>query len=149
MSKSGAYENYAIKAIKYAAFDYLMKPIDPEELSKALDNFRIKQTKTNKLNIEALKEILNPCPKIRVPVPNGLEFVNPNEILYVEGEGAYSIIYTSNLTKLIVSRNLKSIETWQNSEIAVACLSTKSPLVGVNLVGNHDEINNTCIFLLL
>lgn len=105
-----AYENYAIKAIKYAAFDYLLKPIDPDELNTALNNFRIKQNKANNLNIEALKEIFNPCPKLRVPVKNGIEFINPNEILYVEGDGAYSTIYTTNSAKLMACRNLKNIE---------------------------------------
>lgn len=105
-----AYENYAIKAIKYAAFDYLLKPIDPDELNIALNNFRIKQNKANNLNIEALKEIFNPCQKLRVPVKNGIEFINPNEILYIEGDGAYSTIYTINSAKLIACRNLKNIE---------------------------------------
>ncbi len=105
-----AYENYAIKAIKYAAFDYLLKPIDPDELSTALNNFRLKQKKANNLNIEDLKEVFNPCPKLRVPVKNGFEFINPNEILYIEGEGAYSNIFTTNSAKLMACRNLKNIE---------------------------------------
>lgn len=106
-----AYHNYAIKAIKYAAFDYLLKPIDPDELDTTLNKFREKQNSSNNLNIEALKEIFNPCPKLRVLSGNNFKYININEIFYIEGDGAYSHFYlTYTNDKITACRNLKYFE---------------------------------------
>ena len=89
----------------------MLKPIDPDELDTTLNKFREKQNSSNNLNIEALKEIFNPCPKLRVLSGNNFKYININEIFYIEGDGAYSHFYlTYTNDKITACRNLKYFE---------------------------------------
>lgn len=103
-----AYSQYAIKAFKFSAIDYLLKPINPEELVDAVARFQ----KTKLENIKILKENLNQnkLNKIAVPTGNSILFLETNQILYIKGEGSYSEIVLHNGEKLLCSRYLKNFE---------------------------------------
>ena len=105
------WDNFALKAIKYNAFDYLLKPIDPDEMQKALEKFRNKQLEEKSSHNFAKKELLNPCEKIRISSANEYRYINPDDILYIEGDGSYSDFYLINNTnKITASNNLKYYE---------------------------------------
>ena len=105
------WDNYALKAIKYDAFDYLLKPIDPEELKEVLDKFRKKRLEEKPSLNNQRKEILDPCQKIRISNANEYRYINPDDILYIEGDGSYSDFYLINSDKKITScNNLKYYE---------------------------------------
>lgn len=103
-----AYSQYAIKAFKFSAIDYLLKPIHPEELIEAVKRFE----KTKSQNIKILKENLdqNKLNKIAVPTGNSILFLETDQILYVKGEGSYCEIVLVNGEKIICSRYLKNFE---------------------------------------
>lgn len=103
-----AYSQYAIKAFKFSAIDYLLKPIHPEELVEAVKRFE----KTKSQNIKILKENLdqNKLNKIAVPTGNSILFLETDQILYVKGEGSYCEIVLVNGEKIICSRYLKNFE---------------------------------------
>ena len=109
-----AYDQYAIKAIKYAAFDYLLKPIDIEELKTAVakidatENLQtIKQFELLQQNINHPKKLLH---KLAIPTLEGLFFYDINDIVHLEANSNYTTIYFNNKTKIIASKTLKEFE---------------------------------------
>ena len=145
-----AYSQYAIKAFKFSAIDYLLKPIHPEELVEAVKRFE----KTKSQNIKILKENLyqNKLNKIAVPTGNSILFLETDQILYVKGEGSYCEIVLLNGEKIICSRYLKNFEdilSNYNNFLRVQ----KSYIANLNYVsvynksdgGNLEFNNKTCI----
>jgi|WetSurSiteA1Bulk_404760.scaffolds.fasta_scaffold00682_3 two-component system, LytTR family, response regulator len=90
-----AYTQYAIEAIKNAAFDYLLKPVDLQELDKAMYRYSqqllLPQTMQNKINL--LTETLANYKKLSFNVRSGTLFIDPEEILYCRAEGNYTSIF--------------------------------------------------------
>lgn len=109
-----AYDQYAIKAIKYAAFDYLLKPIDIEELQTAVRNVEAQVAIHNTdERLETLVQNLsakNHIKKIAVPTMDGLLFFNLSDIIYMQAESNYTVIYFINHPKLVASRTLGDFE---------------------------------------
>ena len=105
-----AYNEYALKAFKFSAVDYLLKPIIPEELAEAVE--RVAKQKQRFENFRAFKENLQQetLTKIAVPSGNTLLFLDTDKIIYIKGEGAYSEVFCSDGSKQLVSRNLKNFE---------------------------------------
>lgn len=109
-----AYDQYAIKAIKYAAFDYLLKPVDIEELKTAIAKITNKKsTETNRQvllmqeNMQHPKRQLN---KLAIPTLEGLLFIDIAEIVHLEANSNYTNIHLSNKTKITASKTLKEFE---------------------------------------
>ena len=109
-----AYDQYAIKAIRYAAFDYLLKPIDIEELKTAVakidatENLQtIKQFELLQQNINHPKKLLH---KLAIPTLEGLFFYDINDVVHLEANSNYTNIYFTNKTKIIASKTLKEFE---------------------------------------
>lgn len=109
-----AYDQYAIKAIKYAAFDYLLKPVDIEELKNAVQKIHQEaQLHNTSRKLEVLEQNLqakNLLNKLAVPTLEGLLFFNINDIIHLEAQSNYTAIYFINHPKLIASRTLKEFE---------------------------------------
>ncbi len=105
-----AYNEYAIQAFKFSAIDYLLKPINPEELTAAVERFE-KQL-YSKESLKLLKANIQKEQLERIAVPNGnsLLFLDIADIMYIKGDGAYSDLFMSNGVKHTVSRNLKNFE---------------------------------------
>lgn len=110
-----AFEQYAIKAIKFSSLDYLLKPIDLDELQRAVNKAQTKKNKavykkqleTLMLNLKSQKPNLN---KICLATSDGFEFIEINDIIYCKAEGSYTIFKLKNSEKLLVSKNLKEYE---------------------------------------
>ncbi|MEO8117472.1 MAG: LytTR family DNA-binding domain-containing protein [Bacteroidota bacterium] len=110
-----AYDHYAIKAIKFSAIDYLLKPIDIDELNKAIEKVLEKNKSTAAhTNIEMLlnnlKNIKAGNPTITLATSEGLEFVPVKNIIRVEAAGAYTTFHLKVGKKIMVSKNLKEYE---------------------------------------
>lgn len=105
-----AYHEYAIQAFKFSAVDYLLKPINPEELVEAIG--RLEKQKQKLESFKLLKANINQdcLKKIAVPSGNELLFLDTSNIEYIKGEGSYSEIFSNNNCKNLVSRNLKNFE---------------------------------------
>ena len=109
-----AYDQYAIKAIKYAAFDYLLKPIDIEELQAAILKVNAGENNQTKMQVELLRQnIQHPkrqLNKLAIPTLEGLMFYDINDIVYLEANSNYTNIYFLNKTKIITSKTLGEFE---------------------------------------
>lgn len=107
--------DHALSAIKYMAIDYLLKPINPDLLKKAVD--RAIFNKKNRKFYDHAKELLNSInenvnhqPKIAIPTKDGYEFVATDDILYCSAQRSYTIIQLKDNHQIVASQNLKHYE---------------------------------------
>jgi two-component system, LytTR family, response regulator len=111
-----ASDAHAIRAIKYSACDYLLKPIDVDELKLAVDKARSRKkdspaTMENlQLLIQQLKRSDDNFQKITLPTGNAFEIVNLKDIIRCEADTSYTIFYLTDKRKLMVSAGLKHYE---------------------------------------
>jgi two-component system LytT family response regulator len=108
-----AYDHYAIRAIKYSALDYLLKPIVVEELKDAVAKAENKRNHPpGNPQIELLLEHLqkNSSRRIAIPTGEGLAFIRVDEIIYLEASINYTHIYLEDKRRFLVSRTLKEFE---------------------------------------
>ncbi|WP_316791857.1 LytTR family DNA-binding domain-containing protein [Pedobacter frigoris] len=107
-----AYDEYGIDAIKFAAVDYLLKPVDISELvlaiNKAEDKIATKQT-AQQLNflLNHLKSAGAEPTKIALPQLHEIRYVSVADIIRCEADNSYTLFYLSNAEKILVSRSLK------------------------------------------
>jgi two-component system LytT family response regulator len=108
-----AYDEYAIKALKHEAIDYLLKPIDSDDLNDTIE--KIKKFNSKPLSIDKLEQLLlniNNAPakqKVTINADGKLIFININDIIFVQSDGNYSTIYLKNNKKKVVTKKLKDI----------------------------------------
>jgi len=109
-----SYDQYAIKAIRFSALDYLLKPVDREELQKAVQK-ALSQTKYPlPQQIEILLQKLDhptiPVNKIAIPTVEGLQMIFVESIISCNADSNYTVLFLKNKQKIIASRSLKEIE---------------------------------------
>jgi two-component system, LytTR family, response regulator len=138
-----AFDEFALKAIKYAVFDYLLKPVDPEELEKTLNRFRAKKVHDNGAGLSKLKEMLDVGNKIKFSTKTGYIFLSTKQILYVKAEGSYSNVYDTDNQPHLVSRNLKELE--DQLDTATFIRVHKSYLISKHYLISYDKKNRSCI----
>jgi two-component system LytT family response regulator len=109
-----SYDQYAIKAIRFSAFDYLLKPIEREELQKAVQKAETQMTHPLPQQIEILLHKLNhpslPIHKIAIPTMEGLQMIFIDSIISCRADSNYTILLLKNKQQIIASRTLKEIE---------------------------------------
>lgn len=108
-----AFDQYAVKAIKFSSLDYLLKPIDLEELQSAVEKARkIKNKESyNEQLVSLLKNIRQPkSSRICLATFEGMEFINIDDISHCEASGSYTSFKLVNGQKLLVSKHLKEYE---------------------------------------
>lgn len=116
-----AFNHYAIKAIKASAVDYLLKPIDVEELQIAIQKATTwkafmtgtKPDERTENLFNSLQENMNDVKKIKkinLPHANGFHVLNINNIIYLEADSNYSIFHLENGERIVVSKHLKEYE---------------------------------------
>jgi len=110
-----AFEQYAIKAIKFSSIDYLLKPIDLDELQQAVEKARLRKGEdAYKRQLEILLANIQPeGPKNRnicLATAEGIEFVKLQDIEYCEANGSYTNFHFRDGKKIIVSKHLKEYE---------------------------------------
>lgn len=109
-----AFDNYAIKAFKESAIDYLLKPVDSDDLIKSVSRITANKSK-NALGFE-LKNVLtslmpdNSSKKISLPLSGKTIFIKAEDIIYCKADGNYSNIYFKNKKKEMISKKLKEME---------------------------------------
>lgn len=110
-----AYDQYAIQAIKYSALDYLLKPIDAEDLKNAVQRFEqsVFQARRQETDLGLLISALNlknKSAKIAVPAFDGLQMLRVEEIVKCTADESYTHITLLDGSKIVVSRILKEFE---------------------------------------
>lgn len=105
-----AYDEFAVEAIRHAAFDYLLKPIVPAELKNAVKNYCQFRNKYNlHKKLEDLKTYLNKD-KLRFNTTEGFVMLNISSIIYAEAEGNYTRLFLSNGNDEVVTMQLHALE---------------------------------------
>jgi len=109
------FDHYAIQAIKFGALDYLIKPIDKDELKEAIGKILIRTERDSYKQLTALLTHIKKSndlsfQKIALPTLHGFELVPLNNIVYCESNSNYTDIHLNNGQRLVISRTLKDIE---------------------------------------
>jgi len=110
-----AFNHYAIKAIKFSAVDYILKPININEFIEAVNKVVKKRSDSfsrGNENIKALLENLKSTlpSRLAIPTSDGMEFLNPREIIRIEADRSYSWFYITGNRKILVSKHLKEFQ---------------------------------------
>ena len=109
-----SYDQYALKAIRFSAIDYLLKPIDREELQKAIQKVIQRSQKPISQQLEILLQKLHqpstPINKIAMPTMDGLQMIPVDSIISCEADSNYTILKLKDNRRIIASRTLKEIE---------------------------------------
>ena len=134
-----AYDQFAAKAFRLSAVDYLLKPIDAHDLKSAVDKAVDKiQNASGKVNIQnLLQNIKLPSVDQKIALPNreGYEFALVNSILYCLAEGAYTKVILSDKRKLLISKALGDIEEMLPTDIFIRI--HHSTVININAVTHY------------
>lgn len=110
-----AHSRYALKAFRYNAIDYLLKPIDPDELMEAVKKCE-ERKKPESQDFKRIENLLNTMSQdnkiIKVPLhtQDGIVFYDSAQVIRIEADGNYTIIYIEGGHKVTSSRALKDYE---------------------------------------
>ena len=108
-----AYDRYAIKAIKFRALDYLLKPIDVDALVNAVSRVKERMTPLPYSVQSVVQNVINPLGKLErlaVPSSTGIDFFNIQDIIYLKADDCYTRIYLVNVQSILVTKVLKDFE---------------------------------------
>lgn len=112
-----AYDEYAIRAIRFSALDYLLKPINAAELRQAVDRFLEKRQRRQRQSDALLKNLISNLEvkqeggfRLAVPTVSGALFFEPSAIIRLEGEGNYTRFFLTGGQKHLSSKTLKEYE---------------------------------------
>ncbi|MEO7045441.1 MAG: response regulator [Ferruginibacter sp.] len=116
-----AHNHYSLKAIKFHAFDYLLKPIDVDELKETVAKLlQSANTNTNEQVIEMLSSSQqgnNDFSKIAIASVSSIDLINIEDILYCEASGNSTIVYLTNNKKIVATKTLKEYEDLLTSHL--------------------------------
>ena len=130
-----AYDDFAIQAIRVDAVDYLLKPIDSDELTACIDRFRVTHKRNKRLktlekkveDFEAKEEQKN----LLIKTTQEQHILPLNDIIRCQSDGSYTIFYTAD-KKIMSARNLKYYENILSDQIFVRV--HQSHLVNINYI---------------
>lgn len=110
-----AHEEYAIKAFRFSALDFLLKPVDPDELETVIAKIRTVLEKNNSyahidLLLENIRKKVDNFKRIALTTSDGIHLFEVSDIIRCEGEDNYTTFYIKNNKPLIISRTLKEYE---------------------------------------
>lgn len=135
-----AFDQYAIKAFKYGALDYLLKPVNVDDLVHAVDRAiaRMAEKDVNarlKMFLDNIRSDDNGLKKIALPTKNGLSFEDVASITHLEAKGTYTYVYFTDKRKEVISRVLKDFEELLPS--SVFCRIHHSFIVNIQYVKKY------------
>ena len=139
-----AYDKYAIKAIRFSALDYLLKPVDITELQNAVNKHIIKKFQPSQEQQKLVSNLINNLQqkdqtgfKLAVSTTEGVFFFVPSEIIRLEGENNYTRFYFASQKPMLVSRTLKEYEDILSEHDFIR--AHKSHLVNKKFVKHLDK----------
>jgi two-component system LytT family response regulator len=142
-----AYEQYAIKAIKKNALDYILKPINISEIRDALINAEKRVDNNNEAN-RVHKELIEKIrkedsKKIKISTNKGIDFLDPDEIVRIEADGAYSTIYTTDMSEILITKTIKELLKVVDSDSFFR--AHRSHIVNTNFINKYNKETNMLI----
>ena len=103
-----AYDEFGIKAVKANAMDYLLKPVQNQELKAAIERYKRKVGQGMKTLFSSQQE--NTTNKVALATKESIEFVRPEEIILCTSDSNYTMIYLTGNRKKLISKTLKDVE---------------------------------------
>ena len=141
-----AFQEYAIQAIKFSALDYILKPIDSEELKQAIDNALntiTKKTDESQLNVLQHNMQQNSKRKLVLKTQESVHVVEIDDIVRCESDKNYTLFYFMNAKKILVSKTLKDFDTLLAG--LTFFRAQQSHLINLNYVERYDRHEGTII----
>ena len=137
-----AFDNYAIRAFKFSAVDYLLKPVDIDDLRGALDRVAqrvqgksfLSQMETLLYNVETFQLTQQ---KMAVPTLTGLVFIPIKDIMRFEAKGSYTSIYLTNGEEVVATRNIKEYEDLLPE--AIFCRIHNSHIINLHKIQKYHK----------
>lgn len=110
-----AHEQYAIKAFRFSALDFLLKPVDPEELQKVVEKIKATVQKSEsfehiELLLENIRKKADNFKRIALSTSDGIHLFNINEIIRCAAEDNYTTFYLKSGKTILISKTLKEYE---------------------------------------
>lgn len=110
-----AHEQYAIKAFRFSALDFLLKPVDPEELLKVIDKIKNVLDKSDNyshidLLLENIRKKVDNFKRIALSTSDGIHLFDVSDIIRCESEDNYTKFYIKNNKPILISKTLKEYE---------------------------------------
>ncbi len=145
-----AYREYAIKAIKLAALDYILKPVSVDDLKEAIALYEKRQlSAVSAENIEKLISVLNPSAtrveKVPLPTFSGFQLEKVNSIMYCEADQNYTKVFTVDGEKLLISKPLNAVQSLLPDDIFYRI--HKSHIVNLNYIKTYSRAEGFHVIL--
>ncbi len=106
-----SFDNFAIKAFKFSAVDYILKPVDPDNLIEAINRVKELDSDSNfESKIDILISNLSGLDKIALPSSEGVRFIKIDDIVRCESDNNYTMFHLISKEKILVSKTLKEFE---------------------------------------
>ena len=142
-----AYDSYALKAFKENAIDYLLKPIDSDDLIKVVK--KITKNKVNKQLGFSLQDFFptqeKKAKKIAIPLTGKIVFLNIDDVCYCKSDGNYTTIFLKNGEKHLYSKKIKDVHENFNSDDIIRV--HQSYLVNVNYIKEYVKSDGYYLIL--
>ena len=130
-----AHDEYAIRAIKAKAIDYLLKPVNIRELQQTVKRL-VNNSKDNLISSTDSEKII-------LPVSHGFKVMNAVEIIRLEAEDCYTHVFTTKEKKITISRTLKEFEDRVSGNYFFRV--HKSHLINLNHIKDYSKLDGGCI----
>ncbi len=105
-----AYDEFGIRAVKANALDYLLKPVQNQELKAAIEKYKNKHREKSEVLFNSTTKPQKP--RIALATKESIEYVLPENIILCSSDSNYTLIYLADGRKKIISRTLKDVEEW-------------------------------------
>ncbi len=139
-----AFDKFSIDAIRFSVFDYLLKPIDLNELDNCINRYKNKKNKqVQAVNYDELLSNLKLKDKIKFNVKTGVVLINPNKISHCIADRNYTKIFYSNDKMELVSSNLNAVEKRLNFDYFIRL--GRSTIININYIDRTDRKYKTII----
>lgn len=138
-----AYEEYAIKAIKASAFDYLLKPVKRTDLEQTIQRFS--ERKDNRSLPQRLEKLIHSMKSRRIKISDrtGFQMIDPEHIMYCEADGNYSRIILAGNNEITASMNLGKLEAHINHPSFIRI--SRSVIINLKFLVRVDRKSCHCI----
>ncbi len=137
-----AFDNYAVRAFKYSAVDYLLKPVDIDDLRSAIN--RVEKKPDEHTVVQQMKMLLEnvgvlhlPQQKMAIPTITGLIFIAVQDIIRFEAKGNYTSIYLSKVEPILATRTIKDYE--EILPEAIFCRIHNSHIINLSHIKKYQK----------
>jgi len=137
-----AYDKYAIDAFKANAMDYLLKPVDPQELERVVLKFR--KMNKNDFDVEQIRSLISTGnSKIRFNTRTGYILIDPRDVVYCQSDGNYTDIILKDDSIKTVTYNLGSVVQWLHEQNFKRI--SRFHVINEKFLSEVDRSNHECI----